>query len=111
MGGVIMTFGQYIKQYRFEHGMSLRAFSERSGISFSQLSAFENGKVNTPSFKTYAAVASAMGLTVKELAERCDTIVTAAGDKQLSEREQLAVLVNELSDEQVHSLLALLGKR
>ena len=41
-------FGEELKKYRKEHGLSLRALEERVGISFTYISYIENGKMPSP---------------------------------------------------------------
>lgn len=41
-------FGNELKKYREEHGLSLRAMEQRVGISFTYISYIENGKMPSP---------------------------------------------------------------
>lgn len=66
-----MTLGEYIKNYRKEHKLSVRALSDKCGVSRSYISVLENDKVlsNTgknavPSLATLRKLSSGMGVDV-----------------------------------------------
>ena len=62
-----MTLGEFIKQYRAEHKMSVRAFAVMTDLSPQQISNIENGignngKPMTSTMKTYQKVANGIGM-------------------------------------------------
>lgn len=66
-----MTLGEFIKQYRVEHGLSKRAFAMMADISVQQVSNIErglgnNGKPMTSTMKTYTKIADAVGIPEKD---------------------------------------------
>lgn len=68
-----MTLGQFIIQYRKEHGdMSQRAFAKQCGLSPTYIRVLEtgrntNGSVTTPSIETYNIIAKGVGISFDEL--------------------------------------------
>ncbi|WP_449355647.1 helix-turn-helix domain-containing protein [Virgibacillus natechei] len=58
--------GKFIKKYREEKEMSLRALSEITGISFSHVSKIERGE-HTPSKETISIIANKLDLDENEL--------------------------------------------
>lgn len=68
-----MTLGDIIKSYRSEHGLSMDAFSEKSGISKAYISLLEKnrhpktGKEIAPSIQSIKQAAQGMGMTFDDL--------------------------------------------
>lgn len=67
-----MTLGEYIKQYRDEHGLSLRDMEERTGISKQHLANLEKGINNdgnpvSPTMKIVELIAKGTGITPLDL--------------------------------------------
>lgn len=68
-----MTLGNIIKSYRSEHGLSMDAFSEKSGISKAYISLLEKnrhpktGKEIAPSIQCIKQAAQGMGMTFDDL--------------------------------------------
>ena len=67
-----MTLGEFIKQYREEHNLSVRAFASQVGISPQAVLNIENGigsngKPMTSTMKTYKKIAEGLGMTEQEL--------------------------------------------
>ena len=68
-----MKLGEYIKQYRQEHGLSMRSFAATCGLSVGYISMLENnrnpqtGEPITPSISSYRAVAEATGISLDSL--------------------------------------------
>lgn len=63
-----MELGEFIREYREEHGLSLRQFAELSGVSVQQISNIEkgvgnNGKPMTSNISTYRKIAKALGMS------------------------------------------------
>ena len=67
-----MTLGEFIKQYREEHNLSVRAFASQVGISPQAVINIEtgigsNGKPMTSTMKTYKKIAEGIGMSEQEL--------------------------------------------
>lgn len=77
-----MTLGEIIKQYRKSRDISLRKFSELSGVSHSYIDSLEKNfdhstkKSIAPGIETIKKVASAVGMTLEE-------IIACLDDEQL----------------------------
>jgi len=66
-----MTLSEFIKQYREQHGLSIRAFAAMADISPQQISNIEkgtgnNGKPMTSTMSTYKKIADAVGMTEQD---------------------------------------------
>lgn len=65
--------GEYIAEYRKQHGLSQRQFASNAGLSNSYISLLENnknpktGQPIIPGIEQIRKIANAMGLTVQEL--------------------------------------------
>ena len=62
-----MTLGELLKEHRHAHGLSLRAFSQKAGISHSEVLRIEKGLRATPSLHILIRLAPAMDTTLEEL--------------------------------------------
>lgn len=62
-----MTLGELLKEHRCAHGLSLRAFSQKAGISHSEVLRIEKGLRAAPSLHTLIRLADAMGTPLEEL--------------------------------------------
>ena len=62
----MITFGQYIRQNRDEHDISLRDFAKKIECSPAFVSDIELGKRN-PSEEVFAKIAKAFGVSVNQL--------------------------------------------
>ncbi|GLO65006.1 helix-turn-helix domain-containing protein [Oceanobacillus kimchii] len=90
--------GRFIKKYRQEKEMSLRALSEITGISFSHVSKIERGE-HTPSKETISIIANKLDLDENELLimsgytpnNGLDELYTSAnyGDEKTKELKEL----------------------
>jgi len=57
-----LTFGQQLREFRQEKGMTLRALAEAAGVDFTYLSKIENDKVGyLPGAETIRDLAKALG--------------------------------------------------
>jgi transcriptional regulator with XRE-family HTH domain len=64
------TFGQKLREFRQEKGMTLRALAEATGVDFTYLSKIENDKVGyLPGAETIRDLAQALGVDAIELLE------------------------------------------
>lgn len=77
-----MKLGEFIKQYRDEHGMSQREFAASSGLTNGYISMLENDKNPKtgagikPTLSTYKAVSNATGVSVSSLMSLVDDDVS-----------------------------------
>lgn len=72
-----MRIGEYVTQYREQHGLSQRAFAQRAGLSnviigFLERGERTNGDPYIPKVGTVRKVARAMGMSAEQLAAECD---------------------------------------
>jgi HTH-type transcriptional regulator, competence development regulator len=65
--GVVMEFGQYVKEIRKTKGLSLREAAKRSGVSHPYLSQLENGKNDKPSLEIINKLAKGLGVNNGDL--------------------------------------------
>lgn len=74
-----MTLGEYVKQYRTQHGMSMDNFAEKSGLSKGYISMLEKNenprtkKPIVPSLETIKQVATAINIDLNTLISHLDT--------------------------------------
>ena len=112
-----MKLGDIIKKYREDHGLSLRAFSDLSGVSNSYLSMLESGKHPrsgrpiVPTLTKLNQLADAMGLRVDDLIQEMDDMpVKINGDFSLSPLEkQIIMRFRLLPDGERNMILRSLG--
>lgn len=87
-----MTLGDIIKTYRAEHGLSVRAFASRCGLSNTYLATLERGvsprgDIVAPSVDTYRSIAAAMGITVNDLISQVDDLISLNLKPEFSDDE------------------------
>lgn len=112
-----MKLGDIIKKYREDHGLSLRAFSDLSGVSNSYLSMLESGKHPrsgrpiVPTLTKLNQLSDAMGLRVDDLIQEMDDMpVKIDGDFSLSPLEkQIIMRFRLLPDGERNMILRSLG--
>lgn len=81
-----MTIGEVIREYRLEHGMSIRDFGRASGVSHAAIAFYEKGvspKTGEPLVPTTSnlkKIAATMGLSLNELLLKCDDMEIALVD-------------------------------
>lgn len=97
-----MTLGQFIKQYREEHGMSQRTFAKCSGLTNTYISHLENDRNSkgfspVPSIETYRAVAKVAGITVDELVAIVEDKIQIA-PSYTQEEQRMIALFRKASD-------------
>lgn len=74
-----MTLGDIVKNYRVEHGLSLREFSRISGVSNGYISMLEKNehpktkKPIVPSIEKMRCIANAMGMSFDSLLDMIDS--------------------------------------
>ena len=74
-----MTLGDIVKNYRTEHGLSLREFSRISGVSNGYISRLEKNehpktkKPIVPSIEKMRCIANAMGMSFDSLLDMIDS--------------------------------------
>ena len=75
-----MKFGEFVKQYRKEHGMSQRTFAKICGVSNGYISMIEKGENPKthepikPSLEMLHTISSGIGITTHELLSQIDDI-------------------------------------
>ena len=112
-----MQLCDIIKKYREDHGLSLRAFSDLSGVSNSYLSMLESGKHPrsgrpiVPTLTKLNQLADAMGLRVDDLIQQMDDMpVKIDGNFSLSPLEkQIIMRFRLLPDGERNMILRSLG--
>lgn len=67
-----MKLSEIVRQYREEHGLSLRAFAARCEVSHTAIAAIEKeqssrGKKFIPTIETLTGIASAIGISLNDL--------------------------------------------
>lgn len=72
-----MKIGEYIQNYREEHGLSQRAFANRCNLSHVVIQSIErgfrdNGDPYLPRFDTIRKLARGMGMSAESLVSQCD---------------------------------------
>ena len=72
-----MKLSEIVMAYRKEHGLSIRQFAQKCGLSHSAIANVENernsmGNPYTPSFETLQHLALGMGLSVNDLIKSMD---------------------------------------
>lgn len=91
-----MTLGDIIKEYRAANGLSMDAFSEKSGISKAYISLLEKnkhpqtGKPIAPSIQCIKQAAEGMGMDFNVLFSKIDGDVTldnSAAEKPLTQKD------------------------
>jgi len=103
-----MTLSEFIRQYREEHDMSIRAFAAMAGMSPQQISNIEkgvgnNGKPMTSTMSTYKKIADAVGMSEQDFLNMLNDNVAMAPD---DEEEELADVLQLLKDrEDLRALL------
>lgn len=97
-----MTLGDIIKDYRVEHGMSMDAFSEKSGISKAYISLLEKnkhpktGKSIAPSIQCIKQAADAMNIEFNTLFSKIESDVSLINE---NDEQQDSYYLNEQSRE------------
>ncbi len=113
-----MKIGEIIKQYRNEHGYSLREFSKLSGVSNSYLSMLESGKHPrsgrpiVPTLTKLNQIADAMGLRIDDLISAMDDTPVKIDDGGFyvsSLEKQIILRFRDLPDGERNMLLRSLG--
>lgn len=118
-----MRLGDILKQYREDHGLSLREFSKISGVSNSYLSMIETGRQPSsgrpvvPTLTKLNQIAAAMNMRVDDLVAAVDDMPVAINDPvapaaafSLSDLEkQIIVRFRLLPDGEKNMLLRSLG--
>jgi transcriptional regulator with XRE-family HTH domain len=89
MSNAIRTLGNYVKERREALPLSLTDFAKRSGLSKSELSALENGKIGLPGADKRRKLAAALGVSHLD-------ILVAAGE--ISEDEVHAAGVPKIPE-------------
>lgn len=89
-----MTLGEFVKQYREEHSLSVRAFASLVGISPQSVINIEtgignNGKPMTSTMKTYRKIADGIGMSEQDLLNMLSDNVLVNPSSNYAIREEL----------------------
>lgn len=74
-----MHLGEWINQYRKEHGISMQSFADLTGFSKAYIGMLEKGinpstgKEISPTIQTFNKIALGLGLDVNDFIQRLDT--------------------------------------
>lgn len=66
MATVMQKFGQRVRKFRKQKGLTQEKLAERTGIDYSYLNLIENGKRN-PSLKVMAKLSRILGVRLEDL--------------------------------------------
>ena len=97
-----MTLGDIVKNYRAEHGLSLREFSRISGVSNGYISMLEKNehpktkKPIVPSIEKMRCIANAMGMSFDSLLDMIDSDQPISIKKENSPAPSLTSLESDL---------------
>lgn len=100
-----MTLGQIIKDFRNEHGLTLKDFSKRSGITVAYLSMLENnknsknGKPIIPTYQTCCKVADGIGVSIDWIIDRVDDFPVRVTPRPAFKNEAEALKVADAFDQ------------
>ena len=101
-----MSLSEFIKKYRAEHDMSVRAFAAFVGISPQQIINIEkgtgnNGKPMSSTMKTYKKIAEAVGMSEQ------DFLLLLNDEVRVNpERDELESIIDTMTDEEIAKLLS-----
>jgi len=109
-----MTLGQFIKQYRDEHGLSQRKFAQLSGMTNTYISQLEKNKNSkgfppTPSIETYRCVAKVVGIAVDDLVSIVEDNIQLNPTFTLLE-EEMIMLFRKASDRDKKIIMDILAE-
>lgn len=105
-----MKLSEYVKQYRKEHGMSLRVFAEQCGCSHQYLDRLEKDQIATPSLGQLKNIASAMGMPVHELLDQVDDVSLQIYSDAIRESIEELRILNRQIQEQKADISAIYNK-
>lgn len=93
-----MKLSEIVRQYREEHGLSLRAFAKRVGVTQTTISNIEREQNNhgnpfVPTLETLVGIASAMGMSVNDLLH-----MIGDEDVYITETDQLRDMLKDNPD-------------
>jgi len=105
------ALGRTIQVLRVSEGMSRRQLAQRASISYSYLSAIENG-AKRPSAKILTVIAEALGMRASELMAAAEARAVGAGRPgEAADVDETDALLNRLDERQTYRRLARLGFR
>jgi transcriptional regulator with XRE-family HTH domain len=104
------AIGRTIQVLRTSRGMSRRGLATRASISYSYLSAIENGD-KRPSSKILALIANALGVYAHELMAAAESRAAEARDDEtdVAEATEMDTLLERLEERRMSRQLARLG--
>lgn len=103
-----MTFGDKLKKYREEHGISQEQLGATLGTSKQVISRYEKGQ-RSPQLDTVQSYARKLGLPVVYLADNsCDRIMEQEDNSLTPMQDALWRRISGMSDRKAEALLELL---
>lgn len=93
-----LLFGKKLKILRELRGYGVNQLSLKSGVSSSQISRFENGERNDPTFRTVNKLSKALGVSISYFEESSSAIdekiqkITAYVDENITEQQMNDIL-------------------
>ena len=113
-----MTLAEFIKQYRIDHNMSIRAFAAFVGMSPQQILNIErglgsSGKPMTSTMKTYSKIATAIGMTETDFLNMLnDNVLVNPSDEKIpitkSDGQYMVIDLTMLTDHQKEAIQTIL---
>lgn len=90
--------GDKVRNYRKAIGLSLREFSELSGVGRTTISEIENNKSN-PSMETIEKIAKALNVPISNLLDEKDDFISKSAEEIREEYKALIPKIEKLSKE------------
>ena len=112
-----MKLGEWLKEYRMEHGLSMQNFADSCGFSKAYVSMLEKGvnpttnKPVSPTMQTFEKIAKATGQDVDTLLKILDDeqLITIKPFKLDEKKTELINGYDKLNDEGQNMLLGILA--
>lgn len=112
-----MKLGEWLKEYRMEHGLSMQSFADSCGFSKAYVSMLEKGvnpttkKTVSPTMQTFEKIAKATGQDVDTLLKILDDeqLVTIKPFKLDEQKTELIKGYDDLTDDGQNMLLSYLN--
>lgn len=105
-----MTLGEIIINYRNEHGISMREFARKCGLSNSYVSMLERGfdgrgKPIVPSIETIDAVAKGCGDSFENIFNKLDHNQSLTINNDYTEEEKSFIIEYRNTDEETKAMI------
>lgn len=111
-----MTLGEFVKNYRAEHGLSVRYFASISDMSPQQIINIEketgnDGKPLSSTYRTYQKIANAVGMDEREFMRLLndEVLVNPSHEKiPVTSSDEDIIVLSDLSEKQQRLIRAIL---